>query len=139
MRVSVFLLTANLLALPVQTPAQRMTCAHADSVARSDARSRDDRELAIAKLHYRPDVRVAAITALLRGSKSNPVSNTLGAMAAWALFDSALVDSVDRARAAIEWMAHHNPDARLRAFAAQVSEELAEMWAAGLQKPSRPR
>jgi hypothetical protein len=107
-------------------------------------------------------------------------------MAAWALFDPGLVDSVaalakdarqprqrrvlfvgllsryaecasgtdscgsddlhplppadrDRARAAIDWLAHHEPDARLRAYAAQVSEELAEIWAAGLQTPSSPR
>ena len=200
MRDSIFPLIATLHALPARPPAQRMSCTHADSVARLDTLGVNDRELATAKLLYCPDIRVAAITSLLRRGQSNPASDTLGRMAAWALFDPGLVDSVavlskdarqprqrrvyflgllaryadcgsgadisavdrprstvlvgsldtcdsddrhdlppadrDRARAAIDWMAHHDPDSRLRAFAAQLSEELTEMWAAGLQTPS---
>lgn len=204
MRVSIFLLTVCVLALSAQLPAQRMSCAHADSVARLESLSRDDRELAVAKLLYCPDIRAAAITSLLRRGEFTPASDTLGRMAAWALFDPALVDSMaalakdsrqprqrralfvslltryadcgrsaditaidrprdivlvggsihscgsdnrhplpaadrDRARAAIAWLASHGSDVRVRSFAAQVSRELTELWAAGLQTPSSPR
>ena len=71
-----------------------MSCAYADSVARLDALSVDDRELAVAKLYFCPDIRAAAITSLLRRGESNPATDTLGRMIAWALFDPALVDSV---------------------------------------------
>ena len=184
-RVSIFVLTASFLALPAQLPAQRMSCAHADSVARMDALSLDAREVATVKLIYCPDIRVAAITSLLRRGESNPASDTLGRMVAWALFDPGLVDSVavlakdarqprqrrvlfvgmlsryaecqsgtdtcgsddrhplppadrDRARAAIDWVARHDLDARVRAYAAQISADLAELWTAGLQTPSSP-
>jgi len=157
--------------------------------------------LAIGKLLYCPDIRVAAFAAILRHSRLNTVSDTLGSLAAYTLLDAALVDSIavlskearqprerriffvglltrysdcwtsadtraidrpqatvlggnlhgcgsddrqvlpladrERAWAAIDWMAHHDPDERLRAFAAQVSEELTMNWE--LETRSRPR
>ena len=183
-----FLIATSFVAVPVRLPAQRMSCAYADSVARLDALSLDDRELAGAKLLYCPDIRVAAITSLLRRGQSHAATDTLGRMAAWALFDAGLVDSVaalakdarqprerrvlfvgllsryadcsygsgtdscgsddrhplppvdrDRARKAIDWVARYDPDIRVRTYAAHVSEELAELWTAGLQTPSSPK
>jgi hypothetical protein len=184
MRFASLLIATSLVVSPACLPAQRMSCTYADSVARLDALSRDDRELAGAKLLYCPDIRVAATTSLLRRGQSNAETDTLGRMIAWALFDPKLVDSVavlakdprqpsdrrvlfvgllaryadcgfrsgtdscpddrhplpavdrDRARNAIAWVAQHDSDIQVRAYAARVSEELTELWTAGLQTPS---
>lgn len=93
-RVSIVLLAASMLALPARLSGQRMSCAHADSVLRSDERRRQDRIEAIGRTIYCPDTRVAAFTVLLRGSRPNSIADTLARLAAWTLLDPRLVDSV---------------------------------------------
>jgi hypothetical protein len=197
-----FLFAASVIALPAPLLGQARTCAHADSVLRSDERGRQERIEAIGKLLDCADTRVSAFTALLRRAQPGSVGDTLGRIATWYLFDPRFVDSVavlskdarqsrerrllylglltrysdcstavdthaldepmatvtvggtdmcgsddlhplpaadrDRARAAVAWMGRNDPDDRLRALAAQVSEELDEIFTAKLQRRSRP-
>jgi hypothetical protein len=93
-RVSIVPLAASMLALPGRLFGQRMSCAHADSVLRSDVRGRQERIDAIGRMLYCPDTRVGTFTALLRRSPSSAVSDTLARLAAWTLLDPRLVDSV---------------------------------------------
>jgi hypothetical protein len=201
-RVSTFLLAASMLALPDRLSGQRMSCAQADSVLRSDVPGHEKGFEAVGRTLKCPETRVATFMALVRHAPPNSVADTLAGWATWSLFDPRMVDSVavlskeleqprhrrlyhlalltryadcgialnmiafdrdkgsvtsgslhgcgmdgwfhalpladrDRARAAIAWISQHDPDDRLRGFAAYVEEELAVLWASGLQTPSR--
>jgi hypothetical protein len=81
-------------------------------------------------------------TALDIGALDRPMSTvTVGAQDACGSDNRHELAPKDRdlARAAIAWMSQHDPDDRLRQLAAAVSEELTDIWSAGLQTPSQPR